>query len=253
MSNFQIKCIIVDDEQLAIDTLEWQLEEFCNDIEILHSFTNPLEAYEYLQTHEVDLCFLDIDMPELSGFEFINKWHGEPPFEIIFTTAYSEYAIKAFKVSAIDYLLKPIDEEDLISTVDRFKKNRNKSSLNDQLSIFMEQLNKPSLYPAKIALPTAEGVHLINVKDIVRLAAHNNYTFVHLIDRSSVLVSKTLKEVEKALSPDTFIRIHQSHTVCIDKIKIYRRGRGGQVTLTDDTSLPVSNKNKVMLMNKIGL
>ena len=253
MTNITIKCLIIDDEQLAIDTLKWQLQEFCKGIEILDTFTNPHEAQSFLNTNEVDLCFLDIDMPEMSGFEFLDLWKNNPPFDVIFATAYSEYAIQAFKVSALDYLLKPIDEEDLVQTIEKYQKQSKSNAINDQLTLLLNQIQSPKNYSNRIALPTLEGVHLVNTSDINRLEADNNYTTVFLDSSHSVLVSKTLKEVEKVLDPDTFFRIHQSHTINLTKVKLYQRGRGGNVTLIDGSLLPVSKNRKDDLLKKLGL
>lgn len=253
MTSNAIKCIILDDEQLAIDTLKWQLQEFCDGIEILNTFTNPYDAQSYLQSHQIDLCFLDIDMPEMSGFDFLKFWGNDPPFNVIFATAYSEFAIQAFKVSALDYLLKPIDEEDLVQTIQKYQKQNITSTLNDQVSILLSQINSPKDYSERIALPTSEGVHLVNTSDINRLEADNNYTTVFLNSSQSILVSKTLKDVEKALDPGIFFRIHQSHTINLNKVKLYQRGRGGSVTLIDGALLPVSKNRKEDLLNKLGL
>lgn len=251
--NNPLKCVIIDDEQLAIDTLKWQLTEFCERIQVVETFTNPKMAYSFLEDNSIDLCFLDIDMPEMSGFDFLKLWENNPPFDIIFATAYSEYAIKAFKVSALDYLLKPIDEEDLVLTVKKYKTKKHSDSLNAQLSLLIHQLDNTQKYADRIALPTIEGVHLINTTDIYRLEADNNYTTLYLNSAPSLLVSKTLKEVEKILNPSTFFRIHQSHTINLKMVKLYQRGRGGNVTLEDGTVLPVSKNRKEELLRILGL
>jgi len=251
--NNPLKCVIVDDEQLAIDTLKWQLTEFCEGIEVIRTFTNPKRAYTFLSEQAIDLCFLDIDMPEMSGFDFIKLWDNNPPFDIIFATAYSEYAIKAFKVSALDYLLKPIDEEDLMLTIKKYKSKKNSDSLNAQLSLLFHHLGDTKKYADRIALPTIEGIHLIDTVDICRLEADNNYTTIYLNAATPLLISKTLKEVEKVLDPSTFFRIHQSHTINLKMVKLYQRGRGGNVTLVDGTVLPVSKNRKEDLLRILGM
>lgn len=251
--NKEITCIIVDDEQLAIDTLKWQLKEFCVGIKIVKTFTNPINAQEYIQSNKVDLCFLDIDMPEMTGFQFLEFWNNDPPFDVIFATAYSEYAIQAFKVSALDYLLKPIDEEDLVQTINKYQKKKSPNPLNDQLSLLLGQLNTPKDYPERIALPTMEGVHMVDITDISRLESDSNYTTVHLDSTRQIVVSKTLKEVESVLDPQLFLRIHQSHTINLKKVKLYQRGRGGNVTLDSGVLLPVSKNRKEELLRRLGM
>lgn len=245
-------CIIIDDEQLAIDTLEWQIKEFCKELEIKASFTDPTAAIDYLDNNTVDLCFLDIDMPEMSGFTFLTHWDGDPPFAFIFTTAYSQYAIEAFKVSAFHYLLKPIDEDDLVSTIEKYRKQSQTKSVRGQLEIMMEQLQKPKSYASRIALPTIEGIHMVNVIDIIRLEADNNYTTIYTSDEC-LIVSRTLKDIDALLDPKRFVRIHQSHTIDIQKVKLYQRGRGGSVILIDGTTLPVSKGKKERLLEGLGL
>lgn len=248
----EITCVLIDDEQLAIDTLKWQLSEFCDGIAVLATFTNPSIAAEYLQKNKVDVCFLDIDMPEMSGFEFLSIWQNTPPFDVIFTTAYSEYAIQAFKVSALDYLLKPIDEDDLIQTIGKYKKLKKTSGMEDQLNLLIQQMAQTKSYSDRIAFPTIEGIHIVDVEDIIRLEADNNYTTIHL-NGSKILVSKTLKEVESLLNPEQYFRIHQSHTINIKMIKFYQRGRGGNVTLEEGTILPVSKGRKEALLKLLGM
>lgn len=248
-----IRAIIIDDEQLAIDTLRWQLEEFCSGVELVESFTNPKDAIEFLKNQKVDLCFLDINMPEFSGFDFLEKWNNRPPFKVIFTTAYSEYAIKAFKVSALDYLLKPIDEEDLLNTMKRFRENLHNAVNSDQMALLMSQIYRPNSFASRIALPTLEGVNMVNVNDIIRLQADSNYTLVYFTNQPHIMVSKTLKEVEKVLDENTFVRIHKSHTVNISRVKMYKRGSGGSLVMTDQSILPVSKTRKNALLNKLGI
>lgn len=247
-----IRCIVIDDEQLAIDSLLWQLNEFTQGLEVVSTFTNPREAQVYLSTHSIDLCFLDVDMPEMSGFDFLSKWAGSPPFDIIFTTAYSEYAVRAFKVSAIDYLLKPIDEEDLAATIAKYQQGKS-PAIADQLALMMEQLQSPATSPGRIALPTAEGIHMVSMDDILHLEADNNYTTVYLSGGRTIMLSRTLKDMDSLLDARHFFRIHQSHTIHLAQVKLYQRGRGGSVTLLDGTVLPVSKTRKEAFLKVLGV
>ncbi|MEO0469214.1 MAG: LytTR family DNA-binding domain-containing protein [Bacteroidota bacterium] len=246
-----IQAIIIDDEQLAVDTLSWQLREFCPEIEIVGQFINPRLAFEWLQENQVKLCFLDIDMPEMSGFDFLTLW-PMPPFEVIFTTAYDAFAIRAFKVSAFDYLLKPIDEEELVRSVQKFQSRQQPSRLVDQLSLLMQNIQPASSqYPDRIALSTLEGIHLVNVAEIVRLEADKNYTTFMFDERAPIVISKSIKEAEQLLSPQQFFRVHQSHTVCLAKIARYQRGTGGSLTMTNADEVPVSRYKKEALLEKL--
>lgn len=246
----ELKAILIDDEQLSLDTLSWQLNEFCPDIVVVKTFTNPLKAVNYLERNTIDLCFLDIDMPEMNGFEFLNQLKSKN-FDVIFVTAYSEYAIKAFKVSAFDYLLKPIDEEELVSTIRNYKETAN-NSLNDQLNILVNEMAGKNNSPRKIALNTSVGMHFVEMKHIIHLEADKNYTTVHIEKQAPLIISKTLKEVEKTLDESYFFRIHQSHTINIDKIEIYHKGRGGSVTMSSGDILPVSKEKKDAFLEKLG-
>lgn len=253
MSN--IKAIILDDEQLAIDTLIWQINNYCQEINIVGTFTNPLEAQKYIYANPIDLCFLDIDMPEMTGFEFIDLW-DITPFDIIFTTAYSEHAIRAFKVSALDYLLKPIDEEELETALEKYTssfKSPKTQDTNDQIKLLLNQLSNQEAYAERIALPTSEGVHFAHVKDILRLEADKNYTTVYFDEASPILLSKTLKEVEQLLDPERFFRVHQSHTIDLQKISIYHRGTGGSITMTNGDIIPVSKYRKTDLLRLMNI
>ena len=247
--------MLIDDEELAIATLVWQLEEFCPEVEVVKTFTSPSVAYDYLAVNSgIDLCFLDIDMPEMSGFEFLRKWEQGPPFDVVFATAYNEFAIKAFKVSAFDYLLKPIDEEELVGTIQKYAQKIASSDLTSKLDFLYQQLNLPSQknYAIRISLPTREGIHLVNTDKIIRLEAFKNYTSVYAEGKSTIVVSKTIKDMEKLLDPTTFIRVHQSHVVNWQKISTYQRGQGGSLTLEDGTVIPVSKNKKHLVLEKLG-
>ncbi|PHI20898.1 DNA-binding response regulator [Lewinellaceae bacterium SD302] len=249
----ELTAVLIDDEPLAIDTLRWQLEQFCPFVSVAASFNNPCLAMEYLKNHQVDLCFLDIDMPEMSGFEFLQQWNNVPPFAVIFATAYSEFAVKAFRVSAFDYLLKPVDEEELVKTLNTFNRQINQQRIAERLSLLESQIVKPAAYPGRIALSTQEGIHLVDTSSIVRLEAASNYTTVFLADGATLLLSKNLRQIEDLLNPAIFLRVHQSHTVSLDQIKLYQRGRGGSVILHDGTLIPVSKQRKDKLMQRLGM
>ncbi|MEL6556969.1 MAG: LytTR family DNA-binding domain-containing protein [Bacteroidota bacterium] len=245
----QIKSVLVDDEQLSLDTLKWQLSEFCPEVVITGAFDNPNEAEVFLNENEIDICFLDIDMPEMNGFELLKQVKNRS-FDVIFVTAYSEYAIKAFKVSAFDYLLKPIDEDDLVTCMKNYSMKA-KDNIAQRIDLLFHQIQNKSDVPEKVAFHTSEGIHIVKQNQIIHLEAHRNYTTIYREKDSSIIVSKTLKEVEKLLSNDQFFRIHQSHTINLSKVDMYHRGRGGSVTMNNSETLPVSKDKKEEFLNKL--
>ena len=249
----ELTAVLVDDEPLAIDTLSWQLRQFCPFVKVAASFNNPQLAIDYLLDNTVALCFLDIEMPEMSGFEFLQQWSNTPPFSVIFTTAYSNFAVRAFRVSAFDYLLKPVDEEELVKTLANFNQQRKQQLIADRLSLLEAQISKPASYPSRVALSTQEGIHLVEASNIIHLEAASNYTTVFLKNSTTLLIRKSLRQVEELLDPQQFIRVQQSLTVRLDQIKLYQRGRGGSVVLYDGILIPVSKQRKERLMERLGL
>lgn len=247
-----IKTVLVDDEELAIASLKWQMEEFCPQVEIVATFTSPRLAFNFLEDRkDIQLCFLDIDMPEMSGFDFLKLWEKPPPFDVIFATAYNEFAIKAFKVSAFDYLLKPIDEEELMNTIQKFNNKLEKSDWNKKINLLYQSLNQTTSYPDRISLATREGVHLVSVDQIIHLEAYKNYTSVYLQQQGTIVVSKTIKDIEQLLDPTVFVRVHQSHIVNWQQVSTYQRGQNGSLVLTNGKQIPVSKQKKNIVLSRI--
>lgn len=248
---YPIRAVLIDDEELSIASLSWQLKEFCPNVEVVNTFTSPTKAYEFLaDKQDITLCFLDIDMPEMSGFDFLELWQGTPPFDVIFTTAYNEFAIQAFKVSAVDYLLKPIDEEELITTIKKYSQNNH---WNAKMHLLYQQLQLPQSppYSARISVSTREGIHLIETKHILYLEAFKNYTSIFIEGKPTIVVSKTLKDIEQLLAPSVFLRVHQSYIVNWQKVITYQRGQGGTLILVNGQEIPVSKNKKSMVIAKM--
>lgn len=237
------KAIIIDDEQHCIDTLSWQLEKYCPEIELQQSFSASLKGLEYLNSNSVDVVFLDIEMPELNGFDLL-KAVNQVNFQVIFTTAYDEFALKAFKASAVDYLLKPIDKSDLQAAVQKLNKAGDSSAYLQQIETLFTNLNNQQQGNGKIALPTLEGLHFVNSSEILYCTSDSNYTNIFLQDGQKLLVSKTLKEIEAMLGGFGFLRIHHSHMINLNKISKYLKGDGGYVVMDDGKSLSVSRARK---------
>lgn len=234
----KIKAIVVDDELRARTLLQGMLHEYLPQVEVLALCEDVPSAVKTIRKLKPNLIFLDIEMPGNSGlelFDFFNE--GEIDFEIIFTTAYSDYAIQAFKLSAVDYLLKPIDVAELENAVARYqtKTNRQKS----ELAILSQNLKRKNT--GKIAVPTSAGVKLIDETTIVYLKADSSYTEIKLNDKSQIIVSRTLKNFEETLATDsTFFRCHKSYVVNMRFVKEYIKSDGGYLVLDTNETLPLS-------------
>jgi len=246
-----VKCVIVDDELKSRESIKILLEEFCQNAQVCATCQNVKEAIAAIQEHSPDVVFLDIQMQRETGFDLLEQLKNIE-FEVVFTTAYSEYAIKAFKFSAIDYLLKPVDIGELQRALEKVEKK-----LNGKISPRLEQLlgnlkATPShSQDVKITLPSSDGLIFVKLTDIMYCEASSNYTFIHTQDGKKHVVSRTLKEYEDLLVDHDFFRIHNSFLVNIKTIKKYVRGEGGYVVLNNDVSLDVSKRRKEAFLSRI--
>lgn len=232
--------IIIDDEKKAIEVLAWQLKQFCPEIEVAGWTTNVPEAIVLIKNKQPDIIFLDIEMPMQNGFDLLETFE-DPAFDIIFTTAYNQYAIKAIKFAAFDYLLKPIESKDLKASIDRYLLKKG-NSIKDQLKELANRLQQNQLN--RIAVPSLDGLMMLKPEQIVRCESENNYTKVFLDSKQKIVVAKTLKEIEDTLSGFQFYRIHQSHLVNLMHIQSFIRNDGGYVVMTDGTQLTVARNRK---------
>lgn len=237
-----IKAVIIDDIPEAITVLTADLATYCSNIEIIGTANGVVSGAKLIQQVKPDLVFLDIQMPDGSGFDLLEILQ-ERNFKLIFTTASDEFAVKAFKFSAIDYLLKPIDPDDLIQAIERLD---HQDSPTDRLELLKTNLEQPK----KLALNTVDKIHIVELADIIRLESNINYTKFYFKDGSKLLVTKTLKEFDKLLSEHNFIRIHQSHLIAKNQIKAFLKQQG-EVLLKDESRIPVSTRKKVQLMEMI--
>ena len=245
-----MQAIIVDDELLSRKTLSKMLERYCPEVEVIAFCENGKSALHLLQDQQPDILFLDIEMPEMDGFELIEQLQ-DINFEIIFTTAYDEFALKAFQVSAMDYLLKPIDSEQLIKAVQKVRERQTQLTSKVQVDLLLTSLqSEKGLFP-KLAIPSIEGLEFVDVKDIIRCEANKNYTFIYTTDGNKFLFSKTLKDIEILLPPQIFFRVHQSHLINLNLVKKYIRGSGGEIVMNDGTHVQVSRAKKPLLMERI--
>jgi two-component system LytT family response regulator len=236
------KVIIIDDEAHCTQVLANLIERVHSDYTITGIFTNPLEGLQFIQNNPPDLLFLDIEMPNLNGFALLDKLLPID-FDIIFTTAYDQYAIRAFNYSAINYLLKPITEKNIVLALSNWEKRRKKTS-PEQWKLFQNSLQSPSKERSKIALPTGVGYNIVEINTIVRCQSDNNYTNFFLNDGRKILISRTLKEIEEILTDQDFFRVHQSHLINPKFVKGILKQDGGSLIMSDNTEVPVSRQKR---------
>jgi two-component system LytT family response regulator len=242
-----IKAIIVDDEPDCSETLALLLERCCPQVQIVATCNSGAEALKEISFQKPDLVFLDIEMPHMNGFQLLEKL-SSVEFDIVFTTSYDQYAIKAIRFSAMDYLLKPVDREELKSAVDKVSR-RHQPPLPQQLEILLQRLHQPTA--SKIAIPTMEGLQMIPVDSIITCASSSNYTTLHLKGHQKITASRTLKEIEEMLEGLSFLRVHQSSLINLNEVNKYIRGEGGYLVMSDGTSIDVSRSRKESLLIKL--
>jgi two-component system LytT family response regulator len=236
------KVIIIDDEAHCTEVLANLIKKVHSDYEILGVFTNPIEGLLYIQNNPPDLLFLDIEMPNLNGFALLDKLLPID-FDIIFTTAYDRYAIRAFNYSAINYLLKPISERNIVTALANWEKRRKKISF-EQWRLFQSSIENSNQKCTKIALPTGIGFNIVEIRNIIRCQSDNNYTNFFLMDGTKILISRTLKEIDDILSEQKFLRVHQSHLINPKFVKGILKQDGGSLIMADDTEIPVSRQKR---------
>jgi two-component system LytT family response regulator len=238
----QIKVILIDDEPDNIRTLELLIGKYCPEVIIQAVFSDSKAALKALPKTDYDLLLLDVEMPDMTGFDLLKKL-SKYPKGLIFVTAHSTYAVKAFKFNALDYLLKPVDVDDLKSAIAKYKKNRDKIDTDTikQLLVNMEYLSKPAMQ--KLALPTQDGVELIATNDIIFLHADRNYTRIKRKDKKDLIVAKTLGDFEDMLPSPKFMRINKQYMINMDKIERFIRNTG-TVVMSENTEILLSRTRK---------
>lgn len=241
-----INAAILDDEPRSSWLMEQKLGAFRDSINIEVIYNSPERALKEINTHQLDILFLDVEMPGMNAFEFLERL-GQFSFEIIFTTAHNNYMLDALRVSATDYLLKPIDEDELGKAIQRLSKR-----------IMARRQSKETIPAAakqqeqtRLALPTAEGVYFVNKATITHVEAMSNYSIFHIASNKKITVSKTLKEFEDALGDHSFLRVSRSVIVNLDYVVKYRKGEGGTLELTDGKEIEVSPSRKEALVERL--
>jgi two-component system LytT family response regulator len=237
-----IRTVIIEDEQQNMEVLELMLQRHADVIEIVDTCATPEQGIESIQKYDPDLVFLDIELPRMNGFEMLKKL-GRIPFEIIFTTAYNKYAINAIRISAADYLLKPIEKEELATAIIKCRENIRQKNSNDRMEVLLRNLSQHNALDRTLTLTSLDGIRFIKMKDIVRLEASGRYTRFHLINKEVITASRTLGDFEDTLSANEFFRIHETHIVNLVYIDRFHKGNNF-VLLTDKTELPLARRRK---------
>ena len=243
-----IKTIIIDDEHYGRQSLQQAVEQYCPEVAILQICESPEAGIAAINALKPDLVFLDVQMPNMSGFDVLQKL-SPIDFEVIFVTSYDQYAIKAIKFSAIDYLLKPVDVDDLIHAVQRAKENLQKNGKRQRYQSVLHNLNYTSGKIEKLAVPTLEGIDFFRTDDIIYCEADGSYTTLYLAGHQKQVISKNLKDFENLLSGSGFCRVHNSHLINLGHVKKYVRGDGGYVILTDDHHVDISRRRKDVFLS----
>ena len=246
----KLKVALVDDEPASLKTLQLLLKKYCPDAEVIASFNDPAIALKEIPQLNIDLLFLDIEMPVLSGFDLLN---GLKDYKggVIFATAHSSYALRAFKFSAVDYLLKPIEVDELKQAVEKFKQTRQPkpdSSAMKQLADNMQHLSSPN--PQKITITTSNSIEIIALEEVEYLKADSNYTLIKRSGKPDLVISKTLKDFEEIIPSGRFMRVHITHIINLNKVERYLR-QDGYAVMQDGTKITVSRNNQAEFLNRL--
>ena len=239
-----ITAILIDDEQDAIESLAWEINMFCKEIKVIDSFTNPEEAISAINYLKPDCVFLDIEMPKIDGFQLLSHLKYRD-FDLVITTAYDNYALKAFKENAVDYLLKPIDNDDLVKVAQKIKKNKINKQLGFSLKDLMPQVEKKA---TKIAIPLTGKTIFLKIKEVCYCKSDGNYTTIYLQNGEKHLYSKKIKDVYEIFNADEIIRVHQSYFVNINYVKEYVKSEGYYLILENGKTIPVSKPNRAYIL-----
>ena len=237
-----LRAVLIDDELSSLQNLQQKLQEFCPAVKVAAAAHRPEDGILLINQYKPDVVFLDIEMPRMSGFKLLEELH-DIDFEIIFITAYNHYAIDAIRISAFDYLVKPVAIKELQTTIDRLLKQSQKKS-GEKLEVLRKSLSGTKTQEQKIAIPNVDGIEFLQIKNIIRIESSSNYSKLVLQNGQTILVAKLLKDFEDILLAYRFYRVHNSHLINLDYIKKYIRGDGGQVVMSNGDTIDVSRRKK---------
>ncbi len=245
-----MKAIIIDDELDAVELLQIRLGQFCPQVQVVAAHTSSVEGVAAIKELKPDLVFLDIEMPQMNGFQVLEAVE-DVAFTLVFVTAYDKFALKAFKYSAIDYLLKPIESQELVKAVHKAEKQER--FVKEQIDLLKQQLahaNKP--ISDKIALPYQNGVTFVKLQDIVYCESDDSYTKFFLNDGQHYLITKSLKDIQELLEDRGFLRVHRQYIINLDQIKKFYKGEGSYIIMNNNVSIPISRMYKDKFIEQFG-
>lgn len=242
-----INAVLIDDEADSIGVMLIQLTKHCPGVNVMATFSDSRIALQYLQEHTPDIVFLDIEMPHLNGFELLTQL-GKFAFKVIFVSAYDQFGIKAVKISAFDYLVKPVDPEELKETIARLMSSTDVEGEDVPTAV----LDK-NILPGRLLVPIGSELEFIAIEDIIRCEADDNYCTIYTIQNDKILLSKTLKYIETQLPNTFFMRTHNSHLINTNFIKKYIKTDGGYFELKDGTTIPLSRTKKEEILKLLGI
>lgn len=247
-SNFT--AFIVEDEKANVKVLKKLISDYCPGLTVIGEASDIVESVKALSIINPDIVFLDVELSDGLSFEILKNL-PERKFEVIFITAHNEYAVRAFRYAAVDFLQKPVNPLELAEAVARatFRKNRIKP--DEQMKLLYKSFIEPSGKSETMALPTIDGLHFISISDIIRLEAEGGYTNFYLVNNEKIMVSKTLKDFEDLLDDHNFMRIHHSHIINLKKLKRYVKGNGGHVIMVDNSQVDVAARRKDEFLNRV--
>ncbi|MCW5908515.1 MAG: response regulator transcription factor [Chitinophagales bacterium] len=246
-----IKSILIDDEPAGLKTLQLLLQKHCPQVEVLTTFSDPKRAVKEVGKNEADLIFLDIEMPGMSGFDFLQK-AKDYTGKVIFVTAHSQYALRAFKFSALDYLLKPVEPEELKAAITKIVKTPAEQPEKNDLKLLAENLRLLAQPAAKkIAVSTSDSIEIIALDEVEFMKSDRNYTIIKRTGKKELLTARSLKDFDDSLSGADFIRVHSSYLININKVNRYVRKDGGYIEMSDGTQVPLSRSHRENFLNRI--
>lgn len=245
-----LKAIIIDDEKDGRENLEELIRKYCPSINLVATADSARTGLQKIQAHQPDLIFLDVEMPNGNGFDLLEKT-GNINFEIIFTTAYDQYALRAIKFAALDYLLKPIGINELVATIEKVKQKKELLSSRQNYEVLVKNLQQADKSSKQIALPTSEGFAFVKLNDIIYCEADSNYTYIHLAGKEKVFVSRTLKEYEEMLEENDFMRVHKSYLINLHHVKQYLKGKGGVAVMSNGQVIEISHRKKDEFLQRL--
>ena len=244
-----LKAVIVEDEPMSREILSGYITKYCPDVNVVGMADSVATGIETIRKQKPDILFLDVEMPKGNGFDLLEQI-GDIDFETVFVTAFGNYAIQALNYSAAYYILKPVSIDELIQAVDKIKTQKQKNQLSLHTKVLLENMRTNTNQDYKIVLPLQDGFEVVKVKDIVHCKANDNFTDFHFVSKSKMMICRTLKFYEELLGDSGFMRVHKSHLVNLDHVVKYTRGKGGQLTMADGSTVDVSTNRKDELMEK---